>query len=71
MRELSKSEKTKRGCHWCADKIPPRRTTNVSNCPHAECPYHELDGFKSYEEYLRKSKKGGLGRLLEELSKKL
>lgn len=52
-------EMRKRGCHYCAD-------FNRS-CPHDKCPYHELDEFKTYDEYMRKSEKNGLVKLLEEL----
>lgn len=50
----------KRGCTYCADYID-------SKCIHKECPYHELDNVKSYEEYLRKAKKNGLIKILESI----
>ncbi len=48
-----------RGCHDCAD------FNRV--CQHKECPYHELDGYKTYDEYMKKSKKNGFVKLLESL----
>lgn len=68
MREVSIRERQKRGCLYCADCSCG--SGKHTKCPYDKCPYHELDGFKSYEAYLKKSKKGGLGRLLEALSKK-
>lgn len=50
----------KRGCAYCTDFV------NMA-CPHEECPYHELDGFKTYDEYLKKGKKNGLVKMLEDL----
>lgn len=32
-----------------------------------ECPYHELDDVKTYEEYLQKTDKNGLAKILEML----
>ena len=52
-------EQKKRGCHWCADF---KRT-----CPHEQCPYHELDDVKSYNEYLKKADKNELLKLLAAL----
>lgn len=50
----------KRGCAYCTDFV------NMA-CKHEECPYHELDGFKTYDEYLKKGKKNGLVKMLEDL----
>lgn len=52
-------EMKKRGCHYCAD------FNHV--CRHRECPYHELNEYKTYEEYMKKSKKNGFVKLLESL----
>lgn len=71
MRELSQREKTKRGCIYCADRTRPKYRMGCTTCPYDECPYHELDNFKSYDEYMKKSKKGGLARLLEALAKNM
>ena len=53
-------EQRQRGCFYCLDFVDMA-------CKHKECPYHELDGFKTYEEYLKKSQKNGLVKMLEEL----
>lgn len=58
-RHKETKEVKKRGCWYCTDF--------KRKCPHAECPYHELDGFKTYEEYLKKGKKNGLVKMLEDL----
>lgn len=65
-RALFCSEKSKRGCAYCADAIfgivrldsgkksVPQYCETAKYCPYAKCPYHELDGYKSYEAYLKK-----------------
>ena len=50
-RLVTDKERTKRGCIYCMDVL----TTGSGKssyyagrfCPHAECPYHELDNFKT------------------------
>ena len=58
----------KRGCDCCMDMVvihKLRGGTVVRGCPHLQCPYHELDQYKTYTEYLKKNplhfnkKKGG------------
>lgn len=58
----------KRGCDYCMDMVILRKAPKqlaVRGCPHLQCPYHELDQYKSYMEYLKKNplhfnkKKGG------------
>lgn len=58
----------KRGCEYCMDMGVIRKMrggTLIRGCPHQQCPYHELDKYKSYTEYLKKNplhfnkKKGG------------
>lgn len=51
-----------RGCTYCDDF-----ERNDNKCPHRSCPYHELDGFKTYEEYMKKSKKDCFAKLLDSL----
>lgn len=59
MRILPYSEKIKRGCTYCAfvgktlgDDGKPK-----DSCPYKECPYHELDNFDTYTEYLKEKYK--------------
>ena len=58
-RQRLTKEQRKRGCHYCADFN--------HTCPHKVCPYHELDGYKTYDEYMKKSKKNCFVKLLESL----
>lgn len=44
MRVLSKDDRKKRGCRYCADR-------KSCWCKHDECPYHELDDVETYEDY--------------------
>ncbi len=54
MRILSSQEKIKRGCDYCAHVQEEDVNDTVKKvCPHDECPYHELDEFDTYSEYLR------------------
>lgn len=55
MRTMPFYEKKKRGCLYCTDAIVTKseqeRICKVE-CPHDECPYHVLDKYKSYKEFL-------------------
>lgn len=57
MKLLSPSEMHKRGCIYCLDhikrKAEPDSTKKSHVCIHDECPYHELDPYKSYIQYLK------------------
>lgn len=55
MRKMSISLKRKRGCGYCLDLIPWQKVGNTkkkAKCPHEECPYHEMDNTKTYDEYV-------------------
>ena len=55
VRILSEQEKIKRGCDDCAhvqNDIINHKVKKV--CPYDECPYHELDEFDTYSEYLNR-----------------
>ena len=69
MRELFLSEITQRGCKYCADKKRVLDERKISQCPHDECPYHELDNVETYGEYIHKTNTSGLARALAELTK--
>lgn len=61
---LKENEYSKRGCEYCADnaghghkifKYKSKRKSYLAvtiKCPYDECPYHELDDFDSYADYL-------------------
>lgn len=55
MRVVPLREKTKRGCAYCKDmelkRIPSKGGVRTS-CPHDECPYHCLDKYDTYEEFM-------------------
>ena len=70
MRLLHNAERAKRGCKYCAEIIPPDRDDRYYRrleCPHKQCPYHDLDDTNSYSEYMEKSNMIGLEKILEEL----
>ena len=55
MRKINKPIKRKRGCAYCLDFIPWEMVGNTrkkAKCPHEECPYHEMDNSKTYDEYV-------------------
>lgn len=45
MRIVEKKERKQRGGKYCLDYAGAKR------CPHAKCPYIELDKYEDYEEY--------------------
>ena len=49
-RVLSIDEIKKRGCYDCADRVAR------IGCRYTSCPYHELDGYATYGEYLKNEK---------------
>lgn len=56
MRKLRKKEKAIRGCIYCKNLTESQIIKGKfvpAGCPYAECPYHELDNVKSYDEYLK------------------
>lgn len=66
MRLVVDCNPNKRGCGLCADvckeKVWSREEGKMVTrkyCPYDECPYHELDEFKSYAEYDEHAKKEG------------
>jgi hypothetical protein len=56
MRALTEKETKKRGCRYCTDRFMHRNAygSMQGHCPHEECPYHELDKYDTYKEYLKK-----------------
>lgn len=63
MRTVGIVEKKKRGCIYCLDY---KTVKGQKKCKHDECPYHELDGFECYTDYM-KSKQPLWIEFLEEL----
>ena len=62
MRWLSHDERVKRGCAFCTDvKNDKIGTGSVQFCPYRECPYHEMDEFETYTQYLKETYKGQPG----------
>lgn len=57
-RLIRNDEWKQRGCQWCEDSGGKRL------CLHEWCPYGEMDGYKSYAEYLKKNGGGTVKQLL-------
>ena len=55
MKWLSVKEKNKRGCVYClhVKRLEHNDGTLGTACPYNECPYHGLDDYKTYTEYLK------------------
>lgn len=53
MRQLTQQEMIQRGCWYCLDikRVRTGRDTRT-HCTHEECPYHVLDKYKTYDEYI-------------------
>lgn len=62
MRVLAKKDIVQRGCRWCRDREIYKTTAerpewvekgkHMVICPFDECPYHEMDEYMSYAEYI-------------------
>lgn len=53
MRFLTFDEKEQRGCVYCLNIKASQvgyRTRNL--CPYEECPYHVLDNYETYEDFI-------------------
>lgn len=57
MRQLHRKEITQRGCAYCLESVMKKYGGHaLRHCPHDECPYHELDKYETYKEYLKQTK---------------
>lgn len=58
-RPLRQKEMNKRGCVYCLDmtvvKLRGRGGRKLC-CTHPKCPYRILDRFKTYEDFIKKTK---------------
>ena len=52
MRKLSKDEVEKRGCEYCMD-YKFKTLGHQQSCKFDACPYHELDDYDTYDDYLK------------------
>lgn len=62
MRELKREEMNQRGCNYCLIMKRVKGTYGngikrwikaLTMCPCEECPFHELDKFDDYDDYLK------------------
>ena len=55
MRRIMRKERVQRGCAYCMFSVMKSwGGSNWRHCPYDECPYRELDKYKTYREYLEK-----------------
>lgn len=80
VRLVDVKEIKQRGCPICADAIALKGpnchgsgapSSKSYGCPYSECPYHELDNIKSYQEYEHKYRKNPPGDLIEAFAKRM
>lgn len=69
MKLLDKKEMKQRGCIHCTEMKRKKYKSCVENfnfCKYSQCPFHELDGYKDYRDYLdsEESKIPNLEKLL-------
>lgn len=55
MRLLTKKEIKQRGCSYCTKAVMKKIVYDKlrKHCPYSECPFHELDKYETYREYLK------------------
>lgn len=70
MRYIKKDEKRKRGCFECYDVIHSNKRSKRILCPYAECPYHELDGYNTYNEYMKATGETSVDGILKKMQKR-
>lgn len=61
--QLHNAMQQKRGCHYCLDKIKGK----YSRCPHMVCPYHELDQYDTYQDFLKSTGRLSVVKILQEM----
>lgn len=53
MRVIESAEKKQRGCQYCQHKDNTKIFGDIrTSCPFAECPFHVLDKYETFEEFL-------------------
>lgn len=68
-RTIPNKEKKQRGCIYCADALNEgdRKSSYYVGrfCPHLRCPYHELDKYDDYGDYMKAADLNGFVKALE------
>lgn len=71
MRGLTHKEMNKRGCIYCSDlikrKLEPDSKLRSLVCKHDKCPYHELDSYDTYTQFLKSPQQNALKMVLEKI----
>lgn len=72
MRDLSSREIDKRGCWYCLDfrkvvETPNGGKKKAKACIHRSCPYHVLDKYDHYSDYLKTKDTEGLNMILQKI----
>lgn len=64
--KLTLAMQKKRGCCYCTHMIwGSKKPYRPRQCPFDECPYHQLDGYKSYTQYLKDTGASNMAQLLK------
>lgn len=68
MRPLTPREINKRGCICCLDYRKQKRkkedAKRTKMCIHSSCPYHELDPYETYDDFLKEHSGDDLKQVL-------
>ena len=64
-RILTLEEKQKRGCTYC---LEPEGGEYATRCPHKVCPYHVLDKYEYYEDFLVSEDAHAIGAVIAKIS---
>lgn len=66
-RIIKTDERVQRGCVYCIDAVNTSKSSacSVRVCPHEECPYHDLDSFGTYDEFMKHTNLRGFADALE------
>lgn len=70
MRVVHHAERSQRACYYCIDQASQDedgKKLKTKRCPYDECPYHEMDGYKTYGDYLKATGGNTVTKLLKTL----
>lgn len=66
MRTLEQKELKKRGCCYCTEYVTNMGwgSSKRNYCKHDVCPFHKLDNYETYKQYLKENPGADLMKLL-------
>lgn len=67
MRKVHATERNKRGCRYCSDMVIAGSGAIRTSCPHEQCPYHVLEKYETYEDYMASEDSKILGMVFPQI----